>query len=111
MWEFGNLQISTFPNFHISKLPEFCRAAKARELILIQLAPVADRDVLVDDRPDAHAAEPPDGVADRLEHPAHLPLPSLVQDHLDERVLGARLGRFRRTIGEADLRGRRPAAV
>jgi hypothetical protein len=50
---------------------------------------VTDRDILVADRSDARAAEAADGMANRFEHPPHLPLPSLVQHHLDERVLGA----------------------
>src|SRR5260370_1132546 len=76
-------------DLEIGKLFEFGRAPKARQLLLIQLAPVADRDLLVHDRPDAHAAEAGEGVADRVEHPAHLPLPSFVQHDLDEGLLGA----------------------
>src|SRR5258708_5840604 len=85
----SDLEIGKCGNVEIAELFEFCRAPKARQLLLIQLAPVADRDLLVHDRPDAHAAEAGDGVADRVEHPAHLPLPSFVQHDLDEGLLGA----------------------
>jgi hypothetical protein len=59
------------------------------DLLRIKVAPVADRNLLVDDRSDAHAAEPRDGMADRLEHPPYLALPPLVQHDFHERLFGA----------------------
>src|SRR5258708_5929059 len=77
-----------WPLFCVLLRLEFRRSAQFRELLLVELTPMPDRDLFVGDQPDAHAAEAGDGVADRLEHAPDLALPPFVQHNLHERLLG-----------------------
>ena len=70
-----------------------------------------DRNLLVDDRADAHAPQPHDRVADRFEHAPHLPLTSFMQHDLDERLLGPGFRLPGGPIGQVNLRRRGPLAV